>query len=256
MVLRLEQTLRRLRGQGGNINLNISEQIYISGDSAHITLTEPTDEQYSQIKFQQEFSDYQKDIIAVSGIYGNSLSSSNDAGEAGTINIKANNLSLTDDALINSSTQQASGGNITITIPNLLYLQEAGITTSVRSGIGSGGNITIENPQFVVLDKGQITAQADAGHGGNIRIDAEKLIASPDSLASASSRLGLDGDVNIESPTVNLDDFLVVLPGSDDEVELQLPKGCTVEDILNPKTRFLVRTVREGRLKSPEGFME
>jgi len=94
------------------------------------------------------------------------------------------------------------------------------------------------------------------GRGGNINIVAEKFIDSPDSLVSASSRLGLDGDVNIESPTVNLDDFLMVLPGSDDEIQLQFPKGCTAEDILNPTTTFHVRTVREGRLKSPEGFME
>ena len=53
-----------------------------------------------------------------------------------------------------------------------------------------------------------------------------------------------------------LDDFLMALSGDFDEVEVQLPKGCTIEDILNPKNTFQVRTVPKGRLKSPEGFME
>jgi hypothetical protein len=62
--------------------------------------------------------------------------------------------------------------------------------------------------------------------------------------------------VQIDSPAVNFDDFLVALPGDSDEVEVQLPKGCTIEDILNPKNTFQVRTVPEGRLKTPDSFME
>ena len=187
---------------------------------------------------------------------GNITASSVSTGNAGQIIVQADNVNLTRGSKITTEAENASGGNITFIIPNLLYLQNSEIITSVHDGTGGGGNITIENPTFVVSNQGQIKAQADAGHGGNIRIVADQFIASPDSLVSASSRLGLDGDVQIDSPAVDMDSFLVVLPGSDDEVELQLPKGCTVEDILNPRTTFHVRTVPEGRLKSPEGFME
>jgi len=177
-------------------------------------------------------------------------------GNAGDITIRASDIRLTQGTITTETFGGGGGGNITVNMPHLLYLREGEMTTSVGTGKGDGGNIYIENPTFVVLNKGQIAAQADAGHGGNIRIVADQFIASPDSLVSASSRLGLDGEVQIESPAVDMDSFLVVLPGGDDEVQLQLPKGCTAEDILNPRTTFHVRTVPEGRLKSPEGFME
>ncbi|OQY49271.1 MAG: hypothetical protein B6247_23990, partial [Candidatus Parabeggiatoa sp. nov. 2] len=91
---------------------------------------------------------------------------------------------------------------------------DSGINTSVRGGTGDGGNITIESPQFLVLNQGHIKAQAYEGRGGNIQITSEQLIASPCSQISASSKLGIDGEVEIDAPEVNLDDFLVVLPGS------------------------------------------
>jgi len=43
-------------------------------------------------------------------------------------------------------------------------------------------------------------AQADEGHGGNIHL-------------SASSKLKIDAYVTIDSPEMNWDEFLVVLPG-------------------------------------------
>ena len=190
-----------------------------------------------------------------SSLSADSFGEINHAGMAGDMTIQANHLFLTD-SRIGTETTNASGGNISMTIPTILHLRNSQITTSVNGGNGDGGNMTINNPVFIVLDNSRMVAQADEGHGGDINIVAEKFIDSPDSLVSASSRLGLDGDVQIESPNVNLDDFLMVLPGSDDEIQLQFPKGCTAEDILNPTTTFHVRTVREGRLKSPEGFME
>jgi len=187
---------------------------------------------------------------------GNLSAHSHTTGNAGEITVQANTITLTNDSSISTSATNAAGGHIIITTRHLIYLQDGKITTSVNGGNGDGGNIIIENPTFIVLDKGQIRANADEGRGGNIHIGSKQLVKSPCSQISASSRLGLDGDIDIESPTVNLDDFLVVLPGSDDEVPTQLPKGCTAEDILNPKSTFHIRTVPEGRLKTPESFME
>ncbi|HIE02106.1 MAG TPA: hypothetical protein EYP59_17785 [Thiotrichaceae bacterium] len=111
------------------------------------------------------------------------------------------------------------------------------ITTRVNGGTGDGGNINISHPQFTILNKGQMKAQADAGQGGNICIVAKQFIKSPESLISASSKLGLDGEININSPTVDMKAFLVVLPGG--FVEAQLRK-CTTKEIENPSTfKFL-----------------
>ncbi len=95
---------------------------------------------------------------------------------------------------------------------------------------------------FVVLDKGKIKAQADEGRGGDIHITTNQFIASPDSLVSASSRLGIDGDVEIDAPEVNMEDFMVVLPGGFVDVSL---KRCDIQDIENPSS---FRVTQEQRV--------
>ena len=171
------------------------------------------------------------------------------SGNAGNITIQAKTINVTEGSSINSSTQNAGGGNITLTIPNLVYLQEGEMTTSVHGGSGDGGNITIENPTFVVMDKGKIIAQADEGHGGNIYIKSGQFITSPDSLVSASSRLGLDGEVNIDSPVMDMNGFLVVLPGGLLDASHLMKTPCNQRDVEN-LSHFFVKP-SEGVRNSP-----
>jgi filamentous hemagglutinin family protein len=175
-------------------------------------------------------------------------------GNAGDIFVSANTIHLTDKSAITVEAENARGGNLTIVTPNLLYLEGGEITTSVGAGKGRGGDLSISQPSFVVLDKGKIKAQADEGSGGNIRIMSDQFIASPDSLVSASSKLGLDGSVNIDSPDMNFEQFLVVLPGGFIE-EAQLPPSCNIADV-NELSTFEVRTQHEGMLRMPRDFME
>ena len=158
-----------------------------------------------------------------------------------------------DNGQISTSADYAIGGNISLTVPNLLYLQEGVITTSVHGGIGDGGNININNPTFVVLNQGQIRANADEGNGGNIRIIAKRFIKSPESLISASSRLGLDGNVQVNSPAVDMDAMLLVLPRG--HLEAQLQNACNIKDISELST-FYIHRGREGMMRTPEGFPE
>jgi len=103
------------------------------------------------------------------------------------------------------------------------------------------------------MNNGQIIAQAHQGRGGNIRLGSQQLVKSPSSQISASSRLGIDGNVAIDSPTVNLDDFLVLLPGGVIE-EAQL-KGCDVDEISELST-FDVKRAGDGMPETPSSFME
>ena len=66
--------------------------------------------------------------------------------------------------------------------------------------------------------------------------------------------MGLDGSVHIDSPDMNLDEFLVVLPGGFIE-NAQLPSSCNIADVSELST-FEVRTQHEGLLKMPRDFME
>ncbi|MDM8559400.1 filamentous hemagglutinin N-terminal domain-containing protein [Candidatus Parabeggiatoa sp. HSG14] len=233
------------RGQGGHINLNINGPISISGDSAHIKLKKP---EYSQLVFQENFP-HQKDRISMSGIYANSFSNINNAGNAGDINIQAHQIILGNNNGVATETTNATGGNINIETFRLIYLQGGVIETSVNGGIGDGGNITIENPIFVVLNNSEIHAHTEEGHGGNIQIKAEQFVSSINSSIDASSKLGIDGEVNIDSPTVDMNAFMVILPGG--FVEAQLIQ-CTNEEIENPST-FKVDLTRDMRKELPFG---
>jgi filamentous hemagglutinin family protein len=165
-------------------------------------------------------------------------------GDAGDMSIYADTITLTKKAEMTSSSAQASGGRVTLLASNLLYLQDGQITTSVQGGTGDGGNITITHPTFVVINQGKIIAQANEGDGGNIHIASKHFIGSPDSLISASSKLGLDGNVQIDSPDVDIEGFLVVLPEGYIEAEL---KNCTSEEINNLST-FKIKLSRKRNL--------
>jgi len=235
-------------GQGGTLHLKAAENITISGDNSGVFSTTSGVGEGGNLYIETNSLTITNNGILTTGSQG--------LGNAGNITLQVDIINLTEQGQISTEAKNAAGGNIVIESPYLLYLPEGKITTSVGTGKGRGGNITIKNPTFVVMNGSKIIAQADEGHGGDIYIVADQFIASSCSQISASSKLGVDGEVDIESPAVNLDDFLVALPGSDDEVQLQFPKGCTAEYIFNPGTTFNVRTVREGRIKSPEGFME
>ena len=228
------------QGEAGYIKMNIAEKLYIAGKLPFTYITmgtvwEDFNSAVSSASFGSAFGgiiDIQANDIIIDN-NGEISASSLVTGNAGDIVLQANKLRVMNNGMIRTSADYSIGGNISLTVPNLLYLQNGTITTSVHGGDGDGGNITIENPTFVVLNQGKIKAQADEGQGGNIHIVADQFIASPESLISASSRLGLDGNVQIDSPTVDMDAFMVILPGG--YVEAQLRK-CTTEEIENPST--------------------
>jgi large exoprotein involved in heme utilization and adhesion len=231
-----------------------------------------------------EFSGNHKPVITPSNITSESVESTvvkRDAGQAGSISVQANTVTVFNNGKISTQTTgNAGGGNITINASNILHLQNGIITTSVKGstgnggniainatnilylqngiittsvkGTGNGGNITIEHPQFTVLNRGKIKAQADAGNGGNIRIVAEQFIATPDSLVSASSQKGISGHVLISSPESDISGMLIVLPGTFTDAT-QLLVQCRNSIDINQPNRFTILRYR-GRPPEPEGW--
>ncbi len=241
------------RGQGGYIRLDIRNHVFISGNSAHRLFKEPKD---SQLQFRREFPNHPSNRIEISGIYGNSFSQHDLAGEAGTIYITTPQLILTGGGAINTATQKASGGHIVLNIPQLLHLQESNVTTSVDGGDGNGGNITVHYPRFVILNQGQIKAQSNGGQGGNIRITAENFFPTVDSLISASSKLGIDGQIEIEFPDRDVSTGILGLNIQLEQAKMQLSSTCKTgnwEDWEN-RSHFHVYHLTGNGL-SPYGWM-
>jgi filamentous hemagglutinin family protein len=175
-------------------------------------------------------------------------------GDAGQIVIKADQVQLSNNSEIATASVSGGGGTVTLNVNDLVYLNNSQVSTSVQQSVGNGGNLTIFGPQFVVMNDGKIIAQANEGRGGNIQLGTKQLIKSPCSEISASSKLGIDGNVQIDSPAVDMDAMLVVLPGGFIE-EAELPKPCQFQDVSELST-FKKRTTREGMPMAPSGFQE
>jgi filamentous hemagglutinin family protein len=175
-------------------------------------------------------------------------------GDAGGIVINADKIQLTNGSEISTGSISGGGGSITLNVDKMIFLTDSQVSTSVQEGVGNGGDLTINGPQFVIMDNGKIIAQAYEGRGGNIRLGSKQLIKSPCSQISASSQLGVDGNVDIESPAVNLDDFLVVLPGT--QLPSEIPDRC--RGITDPEQRstFIVNIEGEGMPTTPKSYME
>ncbi|MCK5523146.1 MAG: filamentous hemagglutinin N-terminal domain-containing protein [Thiomargarita sp.] len=246
------------KGQTGYVKINITDQLYITGKVPFFYKTlgrtwKNPNSMISSSSFGMRdggLIDIEANNITLTN-GGQITASSFATGNAGNISIRANQLQVMDNGQITTSADYAIGGNITLTVPNLLYLQEGVITTSVHGGIGDGGHINISNPQFTVLNQGNIIAQAYEGHGGNIYIKSEQFVTSQNSLVSASSRLGIDGEVNIDSPDMDMEGFLVVLPGGFIEASHSMETLC---DQTKKMTHFFIKQ-SEGIPNSPEDFL-
>jgi filamentous hemagglutinin family protein len=125
-------------------------------------------------------------------------SRSRGSGQAGNIDISANQIE-SDRGSITATSDQSGGGDINLETGQLFLSNNSSINTSVFDGTGGGGNLTIDTDTLVALDNSDLTANAIQGAGGNIDITTERVFRSLDSDIDASSQLGIDGEVNINS---------------------------------------------------------
>lgn len=118
-------------------------------------------------------------------------------GKGGQISIQANSVVLDQSAKLLAATAFGFGGNITIDTPNFILRNGSSITATANVE-GNGGNIQINTDNLVLLDASQITANAFLGNGGNIQINAAGVFLSPESNITASSEKGIDGTVEVK----------------------------------------------------------
>lgn len=228
-------------GEGGSLSIT-SQTLTISGIGVE-SLPNP-------------FPDSPPAVFAKSsGVYSQSFSANQGAGDAGNLSIKANHLRLTEDGQIATDTASAGGGNITLRIPDWLYLHSGKISTSVKGGKGDGGNIIIDQPTFMVLNKAKLLANAEKGKGGNILLVAKEFLKSFDSEVSASSKLGIDGLVVIRAPTEDISGTLQLLSSNLLKVEFKPENPCgtkSLEEIEHPRFKFYVFPLAGSRLMADD----
>jgi filamentous hemagglutinin family protein len=124
-------------------------------------------------------------------------------GEAGSLNINAQDVTLNQGSLT-AETRVGDQGNITLNNADTLLLRNNSQITTNAMELATGGNINLTADGIAVLDDSAITAQAVLGRGGKINIDKQGIIfRDPDSQISANSQQGIDGTITINDIDAN-----------------------------------------------------
>ncbi|WP_196517494.1 two-partner secretion domain-containing protein [Nostoc sp. WHI] len=104
------------------------------------------------------------------------------SGDAGKININANNIEIANEGGVTATTAVGQGGDINLNSQNIQLNNGIISATAGTNGTNAnGGNINIETGTLVSQRDSSITANAFEGRGGNIKIDSQGIFLSADS---------------------------------------------------------------------------
>jgi len=108
------------------------------------------------------------------------------SGKAGTIELVVDNLTLEKEAFIGSATFGSGDGGRIVIKTDALSLSKAGITTTSLGGTGSAGNIEIKAHQ-ITLREGGIQSETFLGKGGTIKFVGDNLILENGAFITSST---------------------------------------------------------------------
>jgi filamentous hemagglutinin family protein len=189
-----------------------------------------------------------------------SISVANDGtGIAGNLQINADEILLSDNALLSASTTSGEGGNIKLNVSSKLVLRNGSQISATAGGTGNGGSIDIQAPFIVSIseENNDITANAFEGNGGNIQISTKGIFGlkssdelTPESDITASSQLGVNGIVDIKKFDLDPNFGLVELPVELADSSQKITTGC-----LNQTSSNFVATGRGGIPRNPNHYL-
>lgn len=223
-------------GDGGDISLS-TQNLQLDNDSAVTVSSDPFADdierslnQVNQVLIAGGNSPFVTSISSVTVMPGNG------GGNAGTLNINANQIQLSNQSQIVGESSSGNGGNININAQDYLLLRHnssISTTAGTAQAGGNGGNININAPFIlgVPTENSDITANAFSGSGGNININAVAIYGlgfrpflTPLSDITASSQLGIQGSVTLNLTGADLSQSLTTLP--DEPVNTEVAQGC------------------------------
>ena len=218
-------------GDGGNLLINASESVEVSGSRSSST----NEILPSTLRASSFGSGNAGNLIIntdqlVVRDEADVAVNSTDVVNAGDIFITANSLFL-DRGFITATSSSGEGGNLTLEIPgqvNLINSSEISTRAGIEGGGGNGGNLTI-NSSFILAfpdEINQITANAFEGEGGNIEITTNAIFGDEFLIIDASSLFGLAGTVAINNPDVDPTSGLVKLPDQTTDESEKVVANC------------------------------
>ncbi|XGW00174.1 MAG: filamentous hemagglutinin N-terminal domain-containing protein [Leptolyngbya sp. BL-A-14] len=233
-----------LIGQAGNVNVNVTESILISGRSrlnnssinSAVTHPEPLIQKAFGLPnvLSANAGNVNVTTPSLTLIDGGAVSVTNQgSGNGGNITIATDIFRLDRQGNIQAQTASGQGGNITVDVGSLLLLRHGSFISATAGGTGNGGNITINSPIIAGFENSDIIADAVKGRGGNINITTQGIIGlkyrnqlTPASDITASSEFGVSGTVQVNTIGVDPNSGLVALPTNVTDSSQQIATGC------------------------------
>ena len=96
-------------------------------------------------------------------------------GNAGSINITAGFLSITDSALSNSNSENRDAGSISLWSNGSISLENSNISTNTN--YGNAGNISLKSNGSISLKKSNLLSNTNYGNAGNISLQSNGSIS-------------------------------------------------------------------------------
>ncbi|MBE9042820.1 filamentous hemagglutinin N-terminal domain-containing protein [Pleurocapsales cyanobacterium LEGE 10410] len=221
--------LKNLPHSRGQLTINASESIEISGNSSQIGSFNANPN--SHISSTTSTSAPASDVLITTGNLsisdrGEISVDSLGNGAAGSLKIVAGSVSLENEANLNGTTFSGQGGNIVLQVDDILQVIDRS-SIDTNAAIGNGGNITIGADFVIVSDNSSISANArNLGNGGNVSVTTNDLFLTPNSQITASSVLGIDGEVTIETFPNAERNSLTKLPEQIIEADNYIVQSC------------------------------
>lgn len=220
-------------GKGGNLTVNASESVEVTGTSSNGAL---------------------RSLLSVR---------SRGTGQAGNITLNSPRINVRDNGAINAESFAANGGNIYLNSDLIVLRRRSGISATAgnESAGGNGGNIDI-NSKFIVAfsnENSDITANAFRGNGGNINIKTQGFFgiapaAKPTSKSdvTVSSSFAAPGQISITQPNVDPTSGIIELPDQVVDATRQVAQACPKNPGAKPLGEFIIT----GRGSLPSSPLE
>ncbi|MEH2192246.1 MAG: S-layer family protein [Nostoc sp.] len=261
-----ENQFKPATGQGGNLTVNASESIELTGTSPNGSIPSSLSASTTGSGSAGDLNITTGQLIVRNGAAINVSSEARkdvnyqegvpNLGKAGELNINARSI-LLDKGTLTSNSDSGKGGNIRLQVQDLLLMRRNSQISTNAGANGDGGRITIYAPKgFLVatpFGNNDITANANFGSGGKIaitaknifgfvprsRTDLERLLNTKDPEQLKPSKLqtsditafsqqnpSLNGTVQINSPDADPSKGLVELPVNLVDASQKIAAGC------------------------------
>jgi filamentous hemagglutinin family protein len=219
---RIDSSIRG-SGEGGDIEIDVAGTARLSGASSDVEFTGITTLGHATSSVRAGTIELSAQSVSLSD--GARISARSEGlGDAGSVRVEAADSIELERASIETESLQRDGGNIGLFAPELVMLRDgSALVASVRSG--TGGNVTVD-PEVLIVDGSRIEARAEDGTGGNIDLTAGYFLVSADSSISADSERGVDGTVVLRSPSSDAAAGPGVLDARYREPEASLAARC------------------------------